>query len=245
MREPPVGAIATPAAPGTSLSSARPRTAGGRCSTSTSTPTRRTSSTRSPTTRTAARRPRRSLATTSSPSPAPRPPRDRRQATPYLSKEDPMPAATDAPTRHRASDDRDGLRCRVRLADGRVFSGPLGPERHRALQLGVLHEHSAGLVELAGGARRDGRLQITTRRRPDHFLPGERAGEVGWMERLLALAAGTPTPARRCSSRRPSARRHEATTRGQRDPLPVGRRRRARRAAGARGCSLPSGLAIC
>jgi hypothetical protein len=100
-----------------------------------------------------------------------------------------MPVATDAPTRQRASDDREGLRCRVRLADGRTFAGALGPERHRALQLGVLHEQSGGLVELAAGARRDGRLQITTRRRPDHFLPGGRVGEVGWMERLLALAA--------------------------------------------------------
>ena len=46
-----------------------------------------------------------------------------------------------------------------------------------------------GLVELAAGARRDGRLQITTRRRADHFLPGGQAGEVGWLEPLLALAA--------------------------------------------------------
>jgi hypothetical protein len=30
-----------------------------------------------------------------------------------------------------------------------VFSGPLAPERHRALQLGVLHEQTDGLVELA------------------------------------------------------------------------------------------------
>ena len=99
-----------------------------------------------------------------------------------------MPAATAAPTRHRAPDERDGLRCRVRLADGRVFSGPLGPERHRALQLGILHEHSAGLVEIAAGARRDGRLQITTRRRADHFLPGGQAGEADWRHALLALA---------------------------------------------------------
>jgi hypothetical protein len=76
----------------------------------------------------------------------------------------------------------------VRLADGRVFTGPLVPERHRALQLGVLHEQTDGLVELAAGARRDGRLQITTRRRADHFLPGGRAGGE-WMRALLALAA--------------------------------------------------------
>jgi hypothetical protein len=77
----------------------------------------------------------------------------------------------------------------VRLADGSVFSGPLAPERHRALQLGVLHERSGGLVELAAGVRRDGRLQITTRRRPDHFLPGGGGGGGEWLRALLELAA--------------------------------------------------------
>jgi hypothetical protein len=79
----------------------------------------------------------------------------------------------------------------VRLADGRVFSGPLAPERHRALQLGVLHGETDGLVELAAGARRDGRLQITTRRRADHFLPGGGGGGGGgeWLRPLLDLAA--------------------------------------------------------
>ena len=100
-----------------------------------------------------------------------------------------MPAATAAPARHRANIARETLRCRVRLADGRVFSGSLGPERHRALQLGPLHEHTGGLVELAAGARRDGRLQITTRRRTDHFLPGGQAGAGDWLGALLALAA--------------------------------------------------------
>jgi hypothetical protein len=76
----------------------------------------------------------------------------------------------------------------VRLTDGRVFSGPLAPERHRALQLGVVHEQTDGLVELAAGARRDGRLQITTRRRADHFLPGGRDGGER-LRPLLDLAA--------------------------------------------------------
>jgi hypothetical protein len=100
-----------------------------------------------------------------------------------------MPAATAAPARHRAPDERETPRCRVRLAAGHVFSGPLGPERHRALHLGVLHERTAGLVELAAGIRRDGRLQITTRRRADHFLPGGQAGGDDWLVPLLALAA--------------------------------------------------------
>jgi hypothetical protein len=100
-----------------------------------------------------------------------------------------MPAATAAPVRPRASTARETLRCRVRLADGRVFAGLLGPERHRALHLGVLHERTGGLVEMAAGARRDGRLQITTRRRPDHFLPGGQARGGDWLQALLALAA--------------------------------------------------------
>jgi hypothetical protein len=100
-----------------------------------------------------------------------------------------MPALTAARVPDRAPLEREGLRCRVRLVDGRVFSGPLAPERHRALQLGVLHELTGGLVELAAGARRDGRLHITTRRRGDHFLSGGRAGGGAWLRALLELAA--------------------------------------------------------
>jgi hypothetical protein len=99
-----------------------------------------------------------------------------------------MTASTVAPVRDRANAKREELRCRVRLADGRVFSGALAPERHCALQLGVLHEQTDGLVELAAGARRDGRLQITTRRRADHFLPGGHAGGGDWLQALLELA---------------------------------------------------------
>ena len=148
-----------------------------------------------------------------------------------------MPAATAAPTRTAPRAQRDGLRCRVRLADGRVFAGALAPERHRALQLGILHEHTDGLVELAAGARRDGRLQITTRRRADHFLPGGQAGGDGWLRGAArARRRGTPTrgeevflaPAVRAARARRQAR-------GQRDPVPVGRRRPARPAAGAVG----------
>jgi hypothetical protein len=80
------------------------------------------------------------------------------------------------------------LRCRVRLADGRMFAGELPAERHRALQLGLLHADSDGLVELAAGARRDGNLTIRTRNRADHFLPGGNTGRPDWLARLLALA---------------------------------------------------------
>ena len=103
-----------------------------------------------------------------------------------------MPSSVPAPTPRTA---RAGptqatrLRCRVRLSDGRVFSGALGPERHRALQLGLLHSASDGLVELAAGRRRDGDLRISTRERPDHYLPGGTSGPPDWMEGLLELAA--------------------------------------------------------
>jgi len=82
-----------------------------------------------------------------------------------------------------------GLRCRIRLTDGRVFCGELPAERHRALQLGLLHAESNGLVELAAGTRRGGTLHIHTRARVDHFLPGGGTGAPGWLEALLALAA--------------------------------------------------------
>ncbi|MGZ4224400.1 MAG: hypothetical protein ACXVSU_25515 [Solirubrobacteraceae bacterium] len=100
-----------------------------------------------------------------------------------------MPAATAARVPDRAPSQRAGLHCRIRLADGRVFAGELAPERHRSLQLGMLHSQTSGLVELAAGGRRDGRLHITTRRRTDHFLPGGgAAGERGWLAALLELA---------------------------------------------------------
>jgi len=82
-----------------------------------------------------------------------------------------------------------GLRCRVRLADGRAFIGELPPERHRALHLGLLHVRTEGLVELAAGTRANGTLIITTRTRADHFLPGGGAGDERWLEALLELAA--------------------------------------------------------
>ncbi len=53
----------------------------------------------------------------------------------------------------------------------------------------MLHRLTPGLVELAAGTRRDGRLLIKTRRRADHFLPGGAAGKEGWLGALLELAA--------------------------------------------------------
>jgi hypothetical protein len=99
-----------------------------------------------------------------------------------------MATATAAKAPHRANPAPRGLRCRIRLADGRIFTGELPVERHRSLQIGQLHQDNDGLVELAAGSRRDGRLQVTTRRRTDHFLPGGSAGQEGWLQALLELA---------------------------------------------------------
>jgi hypothetical protein len=101
-----------------------------------------------------------------------------------------MPTATAVRAPQRANSAPGGPRCRIRLADGRTFTGELPPERHRSLQIGLVHQDTEGLVELAAGVRRDGRLQITTRRRADHFLPGGGSRGDGWRQAVLDLAAG-------------------------------------------------------
>ena len=81
------------------------------------------------------------------------------------------------------------LRCRVRLADGRVFTGALPPARHRAIQLGMLHAGTDELVELTPGTRSlDGKLALDRRRRPEHYLAGGAAGQCEWLASLLAHA---------------------------------------------------------
>jgi hypothetical protein len=82
-----------------------------------------------------------------------------------------------------------GLACRVRRPDGGAVSGRLAPERHRAIQLGLLHAGSDGLVELTPGTRHaDGTLAVDRRRRPEHYLPGGGCGDPRWQTRLLAHA---------------------------------------------------------
>src|SRR5215218_5136883 len=101
----------------------------------------------------------------------------------------PNPVPTRTARRPRAGPvPAQGLRCRIHLPDGRTFTGPLPTERHRALQIGLLHSDSDGLVELAAGHRRDGDLRLTTRRRRDHYLPGGASGQPDWLQRLLELA---------------------------------------------------------
>ena len=105
-----------------------------------------------------------------------------------------------------------GLRCRVRLADGRMFSGELPAVRHRALQLGMLHADSDGLVELAAGRRRDGRLRSPPASEPTTSCPGGPAGTATGWARLLALAEQSRrAAARRCSSPPPCATSRAAT----------------------------------
>ena len=72
---------------------------------------------------------------------------------------------------------QEALRCRVRLADGRVFCGELPAWRHRALQLGMLHAESEGLVELTPGTRPPGgKVKINRRTDARHYLPGGAGG---------------------------------------------------------------------
>ncbi len=102
--------------------------------------------------------------------------------TRHLMRSSPTPRA--GPVRAGAR-----LPCRVTLTDGRVFDGPLTPERHRAIQLGMLHAESDGLVELTPGTRaNDGNLAVDRRARAEHYLPGGAGGHPGWLPALLAHA---------------------------------------------------------
>lgn len=100
------------------------------------------------------------------------------------------PASAPAPAGPRRAGAGAGLlACRVRLADGRVFSGGLPARRHRSLQLGLLHSETAGLVELTPGTRRaDGRLEVDRRVDREHFLPGGASSDPRWLASLLTHA---------------------------------------------------------
>jgi hypothetical protein len=77
----------------------------------------------------------------------------------------------------------------VRLADGRVYRGELPAERHRAIQLGMLHADTAELVELTPGTRAPGgKTELDRRRRPEHYLPRGAGGHDGWLHALLEHA---------------------------------------------------------
>jgi hypothetical protein len=81
------------------------------------------------------------------------------------------------------------LRCRLRLASGRIVTGALPAAKHRALQLGMLHADTAELVELTPGVREPGgKVELDRRRRPEHYLPGGASGDPGWLRALLEHA---------------------------------------------------------
>ena len=83
----------------------------------------------------------------------------------------------------------EALPCKVRLADGRLFDEAIPPERHRSLHLGMLHQQTAGYVEIAAGPRPPGgKVQLNNRSKPHGFLPGGATGDPNWLTNLLALA---------------------------------------------------------
>jgi hypothetical protein len=78
----------------------------------------------------------------------------------------------------------------IRKADGHEIQTALPASRHRHIHLGLLHELTAGWVELAAGRRnRRGKLHIYTREFEDHFLRGGGDGNPEWRKPILALAA--------------------------------------------------------
>lgn len=90
------------------------------------------------------------------------------------------------------------LQVRVRVADGRHAVVELPAERHRALHLGLLHQGTEQLIELAGGRRTAGGLRIqrkpADRSNPGgaRFLPGGTHPGVrdgAWLETALGHVA--------------------------------------------------------
>lgn len=89
-----------------------------------------------------------------------------------------------------------GLRCRVRLADGRVFTGALPPARHRAIQLGMLHADTAELVELTPArAARTASSRSTAGDGPSTTCrAAPPAGVTGWRRCLRTPSRSSPAP---------------------------------------------------
>ena len=111
-----------------------------------------------------------------------------RNAMRILRPQPAMPEQLGAAPRTRGAAPR--LRCRVRLADGRVFSGALPPERHRALQLGLLHAETRELVELTPGTRPPGReaRPSASGSARSTTSPGGASGRRDWLGALLEHA---------------------------------------------------------
>ena len=151
---------------------------------------------------------------------------------------------------------QEGLRCRVRLADGRVFCGELPAWRHRALQLGMLHAQSEGLVELTPGTRPPGgkvedqpadrRPPLPARRRRRHGRPvaraAARARRADRLRRVRVRAVRRRAARGGVRRRRAAHRAARQQGRGRAHALPVAGRRQARPAPGAVG--LPGRAAV-
>lgn len=105
----------------------------------------------------------------------------------HILRPPPPPASAPEPVPvHRPGAEAGLLRCRVRLADGRVFTGGLPAARHRSIQLGLLHDSTRDLVELTPGTRRkDGSLHVDRRRDAAHYLSGGSSGIRDWLPALL------------------------------------------------------------
>ena len=104
------------------------------------------------------------------------------------------------------------LPVRVRLADGRTFTGTLPARKHRALQLGLLHGESEGLVELTPGTRPPGgKVDIDRRKHACHYLPGGAGASIGRVARAPARPRrGGSSPASTPIRRFDGAPREEA-----------------------------------
>ena len=90
------------------------------------------------------------------------------------------------------------LPCRVRLRDGRVFSGELPASRHRALQLGMLHSDSEGLVEIPAGRPMASSSLTAQGAEACHYLPGGAGEQDGpWLEGLLEHPTSSSAYAKR------------------------------------------------
>jgi hypothetical protein len=81
------------------------------------------------------------------------------------------------------------LETAVRVPVCGVFRGALPPARHRAIHLGLLHQQTAGYVEIAAWRRAEnGAPPRTSRADPGHFLPGGASSQQDWLAGLLGLA---------------------------------------------------------
>ena len=163
------------------------------------------------------------------------------------STEDVMTTATAARVPDRASTQREGLRCRIRLPLTGACSPAISrPNATGRCSSGCCTSKAPAWSSWQQGSRREGRLHITTRRRADHFLAGGAAGRVG-LARGAARARPAARRARGGGVRRPggairTARREAG---GKREPASRGSTSTDRASCTSCGRSWPSDRATC